>query len=188
MTDFLRLIVFGRIAPSKGVMTIFEALPELPRSGVPYQLIVAGAPVTREDERYEHELRAFVEKFRLQNNVLFVGAKTPAEIPKLLASSDIMLHASTTGSLDKVILEAMAAQCPVISSNDAAKPILAKIHQDLVVAEPKPELFLKALVCIHHLGQDERKALGAASRAMVEREHALPNLIERLVSILSTKH
>ncbi len=185
--DFLRLLILGRIAPSKGIMTVFEALPELPRSGVPYQLLVVGESVTREDARYEAELRAFVERFRLGQNVVFAGSKTPAEIPKILASSDAMLHASATGSLDKVVLEAMAAGCLVISSNDAAKPILAKVHQDLVVVEPKPELFLKALVRIHQLGQDERKALGEKSRAIVEREHSLTDLIERLVCILKNK-
>lgn len=185
--DFLRLLILGRITPSKGLMTIFEALPELPRSGVPYQLFVVGGSVTREDARYEAELREFVERFRLEQNVVFVGSKTPAEVPKILAASDIMLHASTTGSLDKVVLEAMAAGCLVTSSNDAAKPILAKIHQDLVVPEPKPELFLKALVRIHHLGQDERRALGVASRAIVEREHSLKDLIRRLVCILKNK-
>lgn len=186
-TSFLRLVVMGRITPAKGILPILETLPELPRSGVPYQLHIVGAPVTRADEQYETELRAFVERFRLQENVSFIGPKPASEIPKLLCGCDVMLHASTTGSLDKVVLEAMAAQCLVISSNDAAKPILAKIHQDLIVAEPKPELFLKALVRIHHLGQDERKALGVASRAIVEREHALPNLVERLVCILKNK-
>lgn len=185
--DFLRLVILGRIAPSKGILTVFEALPELPRSGVPYQLVVVGAPVTPEDMRYEKELRTFVDRFHLGENVIFAGPQSPTQIPKILASSDILLHASTTGSLDKTVLEAMAAQCLVISSNDAAKPILAKIHQDLVVEEPKPELFLKALTRIHHLGHDERARLGAQSRAIVERDHALPNLIERLVCILTNK-
>ncbi len=185
--DFLRLIAFGRIAPSKGLMTIFEALPELPRSGVPYQLLVVGASVTRDDQRYEAELHSFVERFHLQDKVLFAGSKTPAEIPKLLANSDIMLHASTTGSLDKAVLEAMAAGCIVISSNDAAKPILAKIHSDLVVSEPKPELFIRALVRVYNLRRETLEALGKQSRAIVERDHALPNLIERLVCILKNK-
>lgn len=187
MTDFLRLVVIGRITPSKGILTVFEALPELPRSGVPYQLLVVGAPATREDARYEQELRAFVEKFRLQQNVSFAGAKASTEIPKILATSDVLVHASTTGSLDKVVLEAMAAQCLVISSNDAAKPILGKIHADLVVPEPKPELFIRAITQVYRLGRDEREALGKQSRAIVERDHALPNLIERLVCTLKNK-
>lgn len=182
--DFLRLITFGRITPSKGLMTILEALPELPKNGVPYQLLIVGVPVTRQDMRYEAELHSFVERFNLQQSVLFAGAKTPTEIPKLLAASDVMLHASATGSLDKTMLEAMAAGCLVISSNDAAKPILAKIHQDLVVEEPKPELFIRALARVYRLGHNERKTLGAQSRAVVESDHALPNLIERLVGIL----
>lgn len=185
--DFLRLLILGRITPSKALMTVFEALPELPRSGVPYQLLVVGESVTREDVRYEAELREFVERFRLGQNVVFAGSKTPAEIPKILASSDAMLHASTTGSLDKVVLEAMAAGCLVISSNDAAKPILAKVHQDLVVTEPKPELFIRALTHVYHLGHDEREALGKQSRAIVEREHSLKDLIKRLVCILKNK-
>ena len=185
--DFLRLVVLGRISPAKGIMSIFEALPGLSQSGVSYKLMVVGGPVTNADILYETELRGFVETYHLSDNVVLAGSKPASEIPKLLGECDIMLHASTTGSLDKVALEAMAAQCLVISSNDAVKPILAKVQQDLVVAEPKPELFLKALMHVHHLGESEREALGIASRAIVEREHALPNLIERLICTLKNK-
>jgi glycosyltransferase involved in cell wall biosynthesis len=184
--DFLRLCVLGRISRSKGIHVILEALTDLPKNGVPYQLMIVGAPMTRDDERYQKELQQYIEAYNLRS-VTCMGAQPTTAIPLLLSRFDILVHPSTTGSLDKVILEAMAAECVVISSNDAARPILAKIHPDCVVAEPRAELFVRALKNIYSLGKDGRHSLGEKGRAIVAAEHALPNLIDQLVGILKNQ-
>lgn len=185
-TEFLRLVSIGRISRSKGIQVILETLPDLPKNGVPYQLLVIGAPLTRDDERYAKELHAYVDAHNL-TSVTFMGARPAAEIPLLLSRSDVVLHPSTTGSLDKVVLEAMAAGCVVISSNDSARPILAKINAHCAVEEPRADLFLRAIKNIYSLGRDGRQDIGEKGRAIVAAEHALPQLIERLVCILKNK-
>lgn len=184
--EFLRLVSVGRISRSKGIHVILETLPDLPKNGVPYQLLVIGGTYTRDDERYAEELHAFVETYDL-TSVTFMGPRPAAEIPMLLSRSDVLVHPSTTGSLDKVVLEAMAAGCVVISSNDATRPILAKIQADCAVEEPRPDLFLRAIKNIYSLGTDGRQDIGEKGRAIVAAEHALPQLIGRLVCILKNK-
>lgn len=182
--DFLRMATVGRIARSKGLHTLLDAVALLPQHGVPYRFSIVGAPVTRDDGRYQEELWDKIEQLGITSFAGFTGAKEASEIPTLLSSVDIFLHASDTGSLDKAMLEAMAAGCVVVSSNDAAKPILRMLQDGLAVERPEAELFARAIQKVHQLGEDGRRDVGGRARAIVSERHALDKLTERLVDIL----
>jgi len=184
--DFLRMATVGRITRSKGIHTLLDTMALLPSRGVPYRLSIVGSPVTRRDERYQDELWDKLEELNLSSFAGFIGAKASREIPAVLASTDVFLHASDTGSLDKAMLEAMAAGCVVISSNDAAKPILRMVQDGLAVGQAEPEAFAHAIQKVHALGADRRKEVGERSRAFVAEHHSLVKLVEKIVWILRT--
>jgi len=184
--DFLRMATVGRITRSKGIHVLLDAMTLLPSRGVPYRLSIVGSPVTRSDERYQDELWDKIEELKLSTFAGFVGAKTSNEIPAVLASTDVFLHASDTGSLDKAMLEAMSAGCVVISSNDAAKPILRMIQDGLAVERPEAEALAHAIQKVHALGEDGRREVGERSRAYVAENHSLPKLVEKIIWILRT--
>jgi len=183
--DFLRMATVGRITKSKGIHTLLDAAALLPQKGVPYRFSIVGAPVTRSDERYQDSLWDKIEELNISTFAGFTGSKTAEQIPAVLASTDVFLHASDTGSLDKAMLEAMAVGCVVVSSNDAAKPILRMIQDGLAVARPEPEAFAQAIQKVYGLGADGRREVGERSRALVAEQHSLTKLIEKIVWILN---
>lgn len=183
--DFLRIITVGRLSSSKRVEALVEAMTFLPRFGIPYRLVIVGDSVTKADIQYKSDLLQKIHDLNIDLWVTFTGAKESKEIPALLASSDVFLHASDTGSLDKAILEAMSERCIVISSNDAARPILSKIHWKLVVEKPEPELFAVAIQKVHTLPEDELLRIREASRAFVVASHSLRRLITSILWTLS---
>lgn len=184
--DFLRLIALGRISRSKGLDIAIRAVADMPRRGVPCRFTIVGPTITRDDVHYEGELRSLVAELHLESSVTFEGACPAGAVPQKFAESDVLVHASTTGSLDKVVLEALAAQCLVISSNDAARPILGRLHESLVIHEQSADAVASAIERVYTSGADARRSMAQRGRVLAG-EHSLVQLIERLVCILENK-
>ncbi len=59
----------------------------------------------------------------------FAGAVPYRDIPRTLAGADVMLHMSVTGSIDKSVLDALAAGTRVVSTSEAfTKPMPGVTH------------------------------------------------------------
>ena len=117
----LQLLSIGRISVSKNHKTIIEAVAKLkkerPERAV--SLTIVGAAITSTDERYLAILQDLVKELHLDREVTFVGGVDRTALVAYLAQSNVFVHASETGSMDKVVLEALAANRVVISSSSA---------------------------------------------------------------------
>lgn len=115
----LRLLSVGRVSPSKDQRTLIEAVAALLDLGIPATLDIVGGPSQDADDRYLKELHRLVAEKRLESSVRFLGPKRSDELPDLYRSYSVFVHASRTGSIDKVVLEALACGLPVYSSSEA---------------------------------------------------------------------
>jgi glycosyltransferase involved in cell wall biosynthesis len=113
----------SRLAPSKGVEHMLRALADVPGGARPWRFLIAGEGTTAEERAYEARVRALARDLGLADRVEFLGRLEPAAVSRVLGQAHVMLNLSATGSLDKALLEAMAAGCLVISSNDAYRAL-----------------------------------------------------------------
>jgi glycosyltransferase involved in cell wall biosynthesis len=111
-----KILMVGRLSRSKGITTGICLLESL---GDTYELCIVGSTHTDADKEYAEELTTLVTEKKLEKRVRFVGGVSPEGVRKYYAESDVFLHTSTTGSTDKVVLEALAAGIPVVSSSEA---------------------------------------------------------------------
>lgn len=124
----LRFISVSRISPSKDMKTLILGVGELKRRGFKNASFdIVGAPILSKDSGYVQELHDLVRKEGLGDVVKFMGARTPKELPEVYHSHNIFLHASRTGSVDKAVLEAMAAGLQVLTSSDAYSDFVAGV-------------------------------------------------------------
>ena len=65
-----------------------------------------------------------IETFNLQSSVIFKGHLQQNEIIQLYKDVFAHISYSSTGSLDKTLIESLAVGCPVLTSNDAMVGIL----------------------------------------------------------------
>jgi glycosyltransferase involved in cell wall biosynthesis len=171
-TASISILMVGRMSRSKGVKEGVEVLAAL---GAGYELIIVGGTHTPEDVAYEREVRALVAAHNLLGAVRFVGPVSPDAVRQYYATSDVFLHLSTTGSTDKVVLEALAAGLPVVSSSEAFTDVPG-VHfiperRDVVVAE-----------AVRVARRDTAALVGVE---YVRVKHSLGGLIARIVNILS---
>jgi len=106
-------------------------------------------------------------------------------VPAYYRGATLVVNASLTGSLDKVVLEAMAMGRPVVSCNEAALPLFAELgsRSEMLAFEPGNAAQLADRIeVLLGLTQPERDALGGRLRAIVARDHEVDALVKRLVA------
>jgi len=129
-------------------------------------------------------VRRRVDELGLAERVRFAGPVPYREVPRWYADATLVVNASLTGSLDKVVLEAMACGRPVLSCNEAIPPVLhglgAEREQLRFSPGDAPEL-AERIEALLELGPSGRAALGRRLRGIVQQEHEVENLMTRLV-------
>ncbi|MEK7628447.1 MAG: glycosyltransferase family 4 protein [Patescibacteria group bacterium] len=183
--DVYRFITAGRITPTKNIDVLIEAMAFLPRYGIPYHFSIVGGPTAEGDKEYLQGLKNRVHELNAERFIEFHGSIDPKKMPGVLAKADAFLHASATGSLDKAVLEAMAAGCVVISASEAVRPIMQRIERHLVVDELRPELFAEAIAWFSHANPREEVEIRERAIRVVREQHSLLNLMQQLLWILS---
>lgn len=165
------LLTVGRLTPIKHHELFLETLAALP---APYRLFIAGGTVTEDDRAYEERLIAAMREHGIAERVTARFVRHDA-LPPLFGSAALFLHAGG-GGLDKVLLEAMACGCIVLTTSFVARGILP----DPCLAEP--DTFLEKARALLALPPETRQALAGDLRRRVVERHSLPKLIETLVA------
>ncbi|HQU07455.1 MAG: hypothetical protein B7X04_00555 [Parcubacteria group bacterium 21-54-25] len=172
----LHILTIGRLAPSKRLAEMLAALDVLHREGTAFSFTIAGVPATRADEGYERAVRADLIHKPYARTVTFLGAVSHASIPALLAKADVFVNLSTTGSMDKAVLEALAAGVPAVTTNEAFRELLEPAG--LFVKDDIPEAIAAAL-------RTAATTDIAPVSARIRAEYALPATISRITAALS---
>ena len=174
----LRLLTIGRISPVKHYETIINACAILKNGwDRPWSFSIVGGPLRPGDHEYLERLKTLIAEKGLSAYVHFQGERPYSEIVEILRTHDLFLNASKTGSLDKVVLEAMACGLSVLTSNKAYRPILPPAY---FLEHASPDSLagrIKALA-------DEPRP-NTTLREIVLRDHALAGTIDKLFDALS---
>jgi glycosyltransferase involved in cell wall biosynthesis len=96
----------------------------------------------------------------------------------------VCINASLTGSLDKVVLEAMACSRPVLSCNDSFPRVVASLGkpaEQLCFAPAVSRDLAAKLRALLDMAPDDRQILTARLRGIVARQHGLQTLVPALV-------
>ncbi len=171
--DILKLLSVSRISPSKDLVFLVEALALLRGRNIEkkIRLDIVGTPITPGDFVYEAKLKELINEKGLSEEVAFLGPKLYSEMPAVYAEHDLLLHASETGSIDKVVIEAMATGLPVITSSEAFYDILPDKYS---VREKKPAKMAEKIM-----------VLKAARRDLMLRDIVLKNHnLDKLLSLI----
>jgi glycosyltransferase involved in cell wall biosynthesis len=115
------IIYTGNLYPHKNVSIIIEALRKLP--DVNLKIICARNFFT---EKLEEQIK----KYKLQKQIEFLGYIPDQEFKEIYSHALALVHPSLMEGFSLTGLEAMALNCPVISSNSSCLP---EIYQDSVL-------------------------------------------------------
>jgi glycosyltransferase involved in cell wall biosynthesis len=115
LSDDTTLVGFvGRFSPGKGHEEFLEAASVLSRKYADLHFLVVGE-ASHGEQRYEQKIRTLSMSLGLARVVTFAGYRR--DIPEVMAAFDIFAFPSHAESFGVVLIEAMAMERPVVSTN-----------------------------------------------------------------------
>lgn len=155
------LLFVGRLAAVKGVPVLFEALRDLLPEHPGLHLTLVGDGPDRDG--LERAARAM----GLAPHLTFAGYRSQSEVAGLLAQSTALVLPSFAEGVPVVLMEAMAARLPVITTRIAGVPELVEHGKSGLVVAPGDVVALRDALSEILGNGDTRRAMGEAGRAKV---------------------
>lgn len=98
------------------------------------RLLLVGDGILRQ------QIETQIARAGLAGRCRFTGLVPPAEIPSLLAASDVVVHCSLREGLARVLPQALIARCPVITYDvDGAREVVVNDRTGYVVPPGRPD-------------------------------------------------
>lgn len=158
--DFV-VATISQICEHKGIDTLIETARRCLESAESMKFLVVGGDAAGEAD-FAAEMRERVDHLGLSDDIIFLGART--DIPDILASMDILFHPSRREAFGLVIVEAMAAGKPVVTSGvGGIEEIISTVGEGVVINEQEPKSYAAALLEFRKM-PDRGKALGQHGR------------------------
>lgn len=171
----LHIVTVGRIAPAKRIRELVRALGVLYKRNIPFTASIVGVPATAVDQEYAKELMHELAEAPYKAHVKFIGAVRHEDLPQVLATADVFVNLSLTGSLDKAVLEALIMRVPVVSTNEAFESLLRP--QGLFIDRAEEGAVADAIVRAYGMPME---VLSDA----VRKSHSLSALIPAILRVL----
>jgi glycosyltransferase involved in cell wall biosynthesis len=178
-------IALGRYAPSKGLTTVIQAAGLARAAGLDLQLKVLGPTVTEAERLHKTELVKLVSDLQLEGTVLLGGAVEYHCVPDLLASADVLVSSTSSGSADKVVFEAAASATLVICSSHVFDSLLEGFHSLLRFRANDATDLAERLLTVAALPYEQRDAIGRELQHRVAENHSVGTWADRLLQLAS---
>lgn len=148
--DFI-ILYLGRIAKEKSIDFLINNLKEIRKKVPKARMIIVG------DGPDVNDLVMLAHKNKLDNHVTFTGKVPWSEVPKYYQLADVFVTASKTETQGLTVIEAMAAEKPVVAIKDESFELVMidkqdglffetdKEYQDLIIKLYKDKAFGKMI-------------------------------------------
>ncbi len=175
----LKIISVSRISPVKNIHLLIDVADILTNSKnfKNFEINIVGDVVYEKEREYFNELKKKIAENSLSGSVNFLGQVPHKDIAPLYANSDLFVHLSGTGSVDKVVLEAVSSGLPAYSSSEAFEEILPK--EWLIPNDP-----WKIAQKIVEFKKGEQAGSLAVAKAYIEKNHALRTTVAQIIAEL----
>lgn len=174
----IKIMTSGRISPVKDIETIIRACAILKNTwSQTWSFSVVGGPAMPRDHEYLSTLKRLVRDLGLEQYVNFLGARPYIETPQIYNEHDLFVSMSTTGSIDKAVLEAMSAGLTVLCANESFNNVLPFPY---FVEKRSPELLAERIKALAHEARPNLKL-----REIVVRHHSLEKTISKIYNVIS---
>lgn len=171
--DTVLLGCIGRIEKHKGQEYLITAMKHIGNARL---VLVGGA-----EEKYLKKIKALCNELRISNRVVFITYRD--DIPSLLKAIDILVLPTLTEGLSRIILEAMAAQKPVVATNVGGNTEAVVDGETGYIVPPGDSLALAARSNELVADKKKRTKMGQAGRIRVESMFAIQLNVESIQEV-----
>lgn len=175
----LTISYLGNLYESKGLMDLLEAAKIVLLRYDDVKFRIAGF---WPDEIIKTKVFNFVKRNNLDNNMELLSPVLGKEKEEFLLSTDIFVFPSWYEGQPYVILEAMAAACPVISTKDvgAIPETVIDGKTGILVDKKNPQQIAEAIIYLIE-NPEKRIEMGLAGRKRFEENYTMEKSVDNLI-------
>ncbi len=171
------LIQIGSLNWKKGQIYLIQAIALLRNRGVPVKLRIIGEGADRA------KIEGEVQKWHLDKLVELLGAKTQEEVAALLVTADCYVQSSVSEGIPIALMEALACELPVISTNITGIPELVLHNKTGILVPPANVEALADAIDSMRANFQKGKNMGKAGRVWVQEQFNLEKSVSKLVAL-----
>ena len=179
--------VVGQISAWKGLADVIRAMSKVLSSFPQARLLVVGEPkfdtasARYDNVAYFKELKSLVKKLNLKKEVIFTGERS--DIPQIMKAIDLLILASWEEPFGRSLIEAMAMEKPVISTNVGGPTEIIKDRVNGVLVSPKnPQIIARTIIQLA-LKKKKSEEMGRRGRKEVEKRFNTDTYIAKMLNI-----
>jgi len=167
----------ARLDATKDTMTLARAFAKLRRAQPDsrLKLLIAG------DGGERKKLETFVTEQELNRAVVFTGWRH--DVPRLLGAMNVFALSSLSEGMPLTVLEAMAAQLPVVATNVGALPELVEEGATGFLTAPQDAEAMADRMASFFQNPELAASFGARARQKVVREFSLDQMLRRYADL-----
>jgi glycosyltransferase involved in cell wall biosynthesis len=172
--DEIILGMIANLSPVKNHRDVILCIKKFHDNNINLHLVLAGDGPLRDD------LQSFTEELGLNRYIHFLGRRK--DIPDILSGIDIFVLASKTEGLSNALLEAMAANKPVVATNVGGNPeVVINQETGYLIPSNNPDALYDA---IHKLviSESKCKKFGETGHGRVSEIFSVESMIEKYES------
>ncbi len=173
-------IVLGnaaRLSEQKGQKHLIELAQILKNQGIKFRLLIAGKG------ELAAQLQQYAEALEVKEDVIFLGFQN--NIKSFMESIDIFVLSSAYEGFGYVLVEAMAAQRPVVAFNVSSNPeIIANGQTGFLAEQGNVENFVG---CVKELIYNDtlRTTFGKNARKRVEKQFEIQQVLDEILTLIN---
>jgi len=160
-----RVVSVGRLNEQKGQLLLVEAVAQLAKRDVDFELVLVG------DGEMRGEIESLITRYGIERQVRITGWASNDVVREHLCASRLMVLPSFAEGLPVVIMEALALGRPVLTTYVAGIPELVSEACGWLVPAGSVEALVDALQHALETSDDEITKLGAEGRRRVIEQH-----------------
>ena len=122
------ILSIAALHPRKGLKYLLQAMPKMVEQKNSTKLVIIG------EGPEKNTLQKLAKKLKIQNHVKFLGKQE--NIPKIMRTADLFVLPSIKEAFGLVLLEAMAAQLPIVATNVGGIPEIVEDRKSGMLVEP----------------------------------------------------
>ena len=167
----------GRLEAEKDYPNMLRAFRAITARNPHAMLIIAGSGSE------EPMLRRMVAQLGIAERVRLLGLRQ--DVPNLLAAADGFVLSSAWEGMPVVVLEAMAASCPVVTTAVGAIPDIVTSRMGIVVPPRDSTALAAGLARMMDMSDEARVRMVASARARVRAEHSRVRVLDQWEALFS---
>jgi len=182
--DDRRIMLFiSRIAPQKGLPMMLDAIDRLRDRLRNWVFVIGGL----DQDGHEREVKARVEQLSLRATVRFVGPLFGQLKRNAFEAADLFVLPSHCEGSPMIVLEALAAGVPVLTTKAAAWDELAQANCGWC-CEISTAALCDALDDVLTLSESDLKSMRCNARRLVAERYTWSNAVQKTVALYSWLH